>query len=487
MLFRSVPANGSVTIVFTAQVAAGTANCANIDNTATVTNPYGNGATPAAPTVTVAQSLCASSGNKILYLYNTQALNRTPQSASGASLSIPSTGTTFLDWTLTPVLQKQLKLSAGTVSFTLTVQRTGNNSNRRATAELRTGSGTSIGTSGAVTFNNGGAILSVTFTFNLGAAFTVASGDTVVVRVHNTTVTANRPFSVYQNSAGVGASTVTFGATTVINVDSVSVYNATYSATTTTAVYPPSQTGKTVTVYVCAVISDPFGSYDVNSANVTITDPNGTTQVSGAAMTLNGGGGKDCSGAANPAVNSFEYAYTLPIGGATGFWTPTVTGHEGTEGTVTHTANGSFDVDVPDLLIMKTVSVTSDPAEGTTRAKAIPGAVMLYTVLVQNTGRGPVDSGSLVITDPVPTHTVFDLTGATPFSFTDGSPVSGLSAPVMAFSNNGGTSYVYAPSCTRPCTDAAITNFKITFTGSMNGKSGATAPSFTITYTVVLQ
>lgn len=481
----TVPAIGSVTVVFTVQVATGTANCTNIDNTATVANPYGSGATPSAPTVVVAQSSCAATGNKILYLYNTQALNRTPQPTSGTSLSIPSTGTTFLDWTLTPVLAKQLKLSTGNVTFTLTTQRTGNNSNRTATAELRTGSGTSIGTSGTVTFNNAGAILSHVFTFNLAAVVTVAAGDTLVVRIHNTTAANNRPFSVYQNSAGVGASTLSIGTTTVINVDSVTAYNAAYPAVTTQTVFIPN-----TTVYVCAVISDPFGSYDIDPATggtvpqITLTDPNGAVQVNAVSMVKEGA--TDCSGAANAADETFEYSYAIPNNAKTGFWTPTVTGYEGTEGTVFHTANGSFDLDVPSLLFMKAVTVSSD---GTTNAikHAIPGAMVLYTLTMQNTGRGPADSGSLSIADAVPTNTAFDLTGATPFTFTDGSTSSGLSAPVMTFSNNGGTSYVYSPSCTRPCTDPAITNFKITFTGSMNGKTGATAPSFIISYTAVIQ
>ena len=512
----TVPANESVTIVFTAQVAAGTANCTNIDNTATVTNPNGPGATPSSDTIVVAQSSCAASGNKILYLYNTQALNRTPQPTSAASLSIPSTGTTFLDWTLTPVLQKQLKLNTGTVTFTLTVQRTGNNSNRTATAELRTGSGTSIGTSGTVTFNNAGAILSRTFTFNLAAVTTIAAGDTLVVRIHNTTGTNNRPFSVYQNSAGVGASTLSISTSTVINVDSVTAYNSNYTGSGTPGsqtVFLPSQTnppGTTVTVYICAVISDPFGSYDVDPATggvaprITLTDPNGNTPVSGATMTLNNStaGGKDCSGIANGAINSYEYIYALPKTGTsstggvttTGFWTANVTGQEGTETSpaITQTSNGSFDVDVPSLLIMKTVAVTSDPVEGATRSKAIPGATVAYTILVQNNGRGPVDTGTFVISDPVPANTVLSLPAKPPFTFTNGSTSSGLSVTSgsdanIAYSNNGGSTFVYTPSCTRPCTDAAITNFKITLTGSMNGKTGGTAPSFTITYSVVIQ
>ena len=52
----TVPANGSVTVVFDVRVASGTPPGATIDNTATVTNTFGPGATPAAPQIIVSQS-----------------------------------------------------------------------------------------------------------------------------------------------------------------------------------------------------------------------------------------------------------------------------------------------------------------------------------------------------------------------------------------------------------------------------------------------
>jgi uncharacterized repeat protein (TIGR01451 family) len=248
------------------------------------------------------------------------------------------------------------------------------------------------------------------------------------------------------------------------------------------------------------VISDPFGSADTDTVpvtggiapQITVTDPNGTVQVSAATMTKEAAA--DCLDNPNGADEAFEYAYTLPATGtaATGFWTAAVTGHEGSEGTVSHTFSGAFDVDVPSLLIMKTVLISSDPT-GNAIAHSIPGAVTQYTVLVQNNGRGPVDSGTLVITDPIPTHMAFYWTTAGKFIFTDGGISSGLSSPTATFSNNGGATYLYNPPCvpnppTSPtCTDTTITNVEFTFPGSMNGKTGGTAPSFTITYNVVIQ
>lgn len=506
----TVPNKGSVTIVFTAQVASGTATCTEIDNTATVTNPNGNGATPSSNPVIVAQSSCAASGNKILYVYDNQTLIRTPQTTNTTGVTVGEAST--LTWTLTPAFQDAFTLSAGTVTVKLLTAGSGsgnpNNSRNYTVSILK--NNTVLGTSAS-----SGAFTSTTLTLRTSQvtvpATTFAVGDTLNLRVNNNSTGGGTRTIVVAQKAAAGNSTITFATPTVISVKSVTAYNSNYSTSGPQTVFWPSQTnipGTTVTVYICAVISDPFGSYDVDPATggvapkITITDPNGNTPVSGATMTLNNSttGGTDCSGIANGAINSYEYVYTLPktgagsIGGVTttGFWTASVTGQEGTETSpaITQTSNGSFDVDVPNLLIMKTVSVTSDPVEGTTKAKSIPGANVLYTIMVQNNGHGPADSGSLVITDPVPTNTGFYLSAATPFGFTDGSPVSGLSAPTMTFSNNGGSSYSYSPTCSRPCTDTAITNFKITFTGSMNGKSiipGSTAPSFTITYNVIIQ
>jgi fimbrial isopeptide formation D2 family protein/uncharacterized repeat protein (TIGR01451 family) len=491
----TVPANGAVTIVFTALVKTGTANCTTINNTGTLsyTNPGTSTVTVTAPTVIVAQSNCASSGNKILYVYDNLSLTRVVQTANTTTpQTINGNGGTGT-WTMTPVIPtgKSLVLTAGSVTATLIVANfnSSTGSARTVTVELRKNSGT-IATSGGISITSATAT-SHNFTITVPAT-TLNAGDQLIMVVHVASSATNRQLQVYQKTATQGDSKITFATSTVINVDSVTAYSATYPS----IVQPPNGVFvPTQTVFICAVVSDPFGSADTDPAvggtapQITLTDPNGTVQVSGASMTKEAAA--NCGGTASTATEAFEYSYTTSFSLATGFWTATVTAFEGSEGAVTHTANGSFDLDVPSLLIAKSVTVTTDPVEGVTRSKAIPGATMLYTIQMQNTGRGPVDNGTLVISDPVPANTVLSLPAKPPFTFTDGSTSSGLSVSAndgsIVYSNNGGTSYVYVPGCTRPCTDAAITNFKITLNGAMNGKTGGTAPSFTITYSVVVQ
>ena len=486
----TVPANGSASVVFTAQVATGTANCTEIDNTATVNTPNGTlGATPSSNPIIVAQSSCKASGNKILYVYDTQTLTRVPQTTNTTGISVTEGGT--LSWTLSPAFTKAFSLSAGTVTVQLMSSASAGGANHNYTVSILK-NGTVLGTSAST-----GNFTSTTLTLRTSTitvpATSFAVGDTLVMRVNNTTTGGTgRTVAIAQKTAA-SSSIVSFATTTVINVDSVTAYTTNYSTTTlpSNGIFLPGQT-----VFVCAVVSDPFGSADTDPATggttpqITITDPNGTIQVSAAAMTKEAAA--NCAGTASTSTEAFEYSFPTSFSLATGFWTASVTASEGTEGTVTHTANGSFDLEVPALLITKIASMASDPVEGSTRPKAIPGATVTYTITVQNNGRGPVDSGALVISDPIPANTAMSLTAKPPFTFTDGSTSSGLSVTSgsdanITYSNNGGSTFAYTPSCTRPCTDTAITNFRITFTGSMNGKTGASAPSFNITFNVVIQ
>ena len=82
-------------------------------------------------------------------------------------------------------------------------------------------------------------------------------------------------------------------------------------------------------------MSDPFGSYDITSANVTIKDPNNTIVVNAQAMTQVADSGL--------ATKTYEYVYTpVPAAGPTGWWTANVTAKEGAENTVTDLGTGTF-------------------------------------------------------------------------------------------------------------------------------------------------
>lgn len=149
---------------------------------------------------------------------------------------------------------------------------------------------------------------------------------------------------------------------------------------------------------------------------------------------------------------------------------------------------------IPILNLVKTSSLFSDPVNGTTSPKAIPGAFVDYTVTLSNQGIGQVDSGTVEITDPVPANTsLFVDTGSgAPIVFVDGTPSSGLTynyVTDLRFSNNAGGAapFNYTPVPDAQGFDPLVTGFQIVFGGAMNGSSGAGDPSFNIVFRVRIE
>lgn len=131
-----------------------------------------------------------------------------------------------------------------------------------------------------------------------------------------------------------------------------------------------------------------------------------------------------------------------------------------------------------DLSVTKTSAVFSDPVNSTTNPKAIPGALIEYSIYVSNTGISATDSGSVLIVDSVPADAkmcVADIGGAGPVLFTDGPTSSALTysyvdlgnaGDSLAFSTDDGATWSYVPTADPDGCDSAITNFRVTPTGA---------------------
>ena len=133
---------------------------------------------------------------------------------------------------------------------------------------------------------------------------------------------------------------------------------------------------------------------------------------------------------------------------------------------------------MPNLAVTKTVAPWSDPVNGTTNPKLIPGGDLVYTITVTNSGGSPVDLSTSVLTDPVPANLTFydgDIDDAGPlttnYDFAAGSSGLSFSAANLTYSNNGGSTYTYSPSAGY---DTAVNALRFAPTGSMAANSSFT-------------
>ncbi len=137
------------------------------------------------------------------------------------------------------------------------------------------------------------------------------------------------------------------------------------------------------------------------------------------------------------------------------------------------------------LTVVKNSSLISDPLNGSTNPKMIPGALVNYGIGVTNTGTLPVDVSGVFIVDPLPASVIFN--NAAPVTFANGSTPSGLTfsaATDVRFSN-----VVAAPASFAACTyaptagfDANVRHVCIRPSGVFAGATAGAQPSFTVSF-----
>ncbi|WP_411339779.1 hypothetical protein V6U71_18310 [Sphingopyxis sp. J-6] len=138
------------------------------------------------------------------------------------------------------------------------------------------------------------------------------------------------------------------------------------------------------------------------------------------------------------------------------------------------------------LAIAKTSVPYSDPVNGTTNPKLIPGGFADYGITVTAPSGTAPTSNSVVVTDAIPANLALFVgtyaPGPGPVSFTAGS--SGLTysftslsnaSDDISFSNNGGSTWTYTPVADTNGVDTNVTHVRVNPKGSM-----APGSSFTI-------
>lgn len=187
-------------------------------------------------------------------------------------------------------------------------------------------------------------------------------------------------------------------------------------------------------------------------------------------------------------ITQVQFAYRSP---------PGLYNNPGIQFISIHDINFTYNEPVPELTISKTVETLSDPFNGGSFPKAVPGATVTYTIGVSNAGDGAVDAGTVEVTDPIPGDTAlvvsdFDGSNPGPVAFVDGVTPSGLTYTFTSlasttddieFSSDGGASYNYTPSDSGDGTDPAVTHIRINPQGSLAASTGID-PGFELLYNV---
>ena len=134
------------------------------------------------------------------------------------------------------------------------------------------------------------------------------------------------------------------------------------------------------------------------------------------------------------------------------------------------------------LTILKSSTLVSDPVNGTTNPKFLPGAIIRYTFTVANTGPSTVTNNSVWLIDVLPSQVRVG-TASSPI-FTQGAPTSGLTftaATGIRYSSSATAPTTFAGCTYTPTSayDAAVKFVCLNPRGTMAGSSG-TPPSFTL-------
>ena len=152
----------------------------------------------------------------------------------------------------------------------------------------------------------------------------------------------------------------------------------------------------------------------------------------------------------------------------------------------TPTASASFSVVNPaPLTLVKSSQATTDPFNGTTNPKMIPGARLAYTVTVLNPNAFATTADSIVIVDPTPARLslyVSHIAGTSggPLGFQNGSTASGLTYTFTSlasttddidFSSDGGATWTYVPTPDSQGADPQVNRIRIRPKGAMTANS----------------
>ena len=500
----SIAANATESIIIDATIDTSATENTAIKNTATIGGSISSEIDIESTTVYISKPADPATGNKPLYLRQTSNLSRTQPTSSAYHTLADLAEKTYV---ITPKFQQEFQFSDTTVNAYLFLQNNDTYGTWDHTITVELVHNTDIIGSVQNTISvpsqgiSGDNVALFQFTIPLSSKPTIAAGDTLSLKVLNDSYWNQDSLFIYSIDPNVNSSDtvspyslVSLPAATVINIDDISILDSNGSQQITEA--SPSDE-----IIIQAEVSDPFGSFDISSANISIEDSQGINLLNQQSMTVS----SDSGG----AIKTFRYSYSIPANAELGDWNISITALEGVENEIDHTSQSLLKIaaSLPEINVSKTVEVYSDPIHGTNSAtsyaKAFPGAILTYTVTAENIGEGVAQDDSIWISDSVPANTYMFVTdydgvsGQGPILDETANTSNGLTYTFNAlddddddiqFSNNNGADFNYGPTEDSEGLDKSITHFRINPKGIFQAPAaGETSKQFTIKFRVQLQ
>ena len=393
-----------------------------------------------------------STADKKLYFYNNLSLSRNMPTAQ-ADVQIDEGA--IISWTLAESLATGLSITGGlgaTINLELFLREQNNGNVRNMSITLSGSSSGTIATNTAVSIGLTGTSTSYTVPLTVTGATSFLAGEDIVLTIQNTTTgSGNRLIQLDPSNGTVAShSFISLPSNNIINVDNINVYDAAFPATSLITSAAPGET-----VFIRATVSDPFGSFDINSASIVINNPTPAVTQALTAMTMVSDSGV--------ATKIFEFTYAIPNNFSplfvAGNWDFRVTAIEGLETPIIdHTNFINFPIAEPPVLtVLK--SASAGPYN--------PGSTITYTINVTNTGAGTAQN--VVLNDTLNTFTDLN-TGS--FSCTSGCPGSGVTLGTPTFTTDG---------------SGDVTIWNLIMGGTLNSNSSAPNNNFIIQYTADIE
>lgn len=263
---------------------------------------------------------------------------------------------------------------------------------------------------------------------NVGATTTVSPGQTAAVTTWTLTNTSNDTLDFLLATANqTSGQTAQHGGTDAYDVSNFKYY----VDTNANGVYDPGT--DTLVTWIDELAPDTAKTIFVVS-DQPLTATNG--QVSGIVLTA--------QAAAGGAASTQGAALTATVGANTAgvdtvFADGAGTSDAANDGKIS--AKGDYTVSAAVLTVNKYATLISDPINGATNPKLIPGAVVEYCIALAN-GAGGATVTSVSVTDPLPATVTYSASTIFLNATVSGSTCSGGTAGVDATNYNGATKTV---------------------------------------------